>query len=136
MKLVPKGPRKRLGSLPMTSMIDVVFLLLIFFMVTSNFAQDEEELASTLKSDGKGQVTENLQPQVLEVKSVDGHTVYSIGARTVTTRPELMSVLRSLPKQQGVVVRVSDDASIAAAATALQAAADAGFWKRTYVPGH
>lgn len=134
MRLVaPRSPR-RLGALPMTSMIDVVFLLLIFFMVTANFAEDEAELSSALQSEGRGAATQNLRPQVLTVTGRDGRAVFSIGARTISSRPELMTVLRSLPKEQGVIVRVMDDAPIEAAAMALQSAADAGFRKRTYVP--
>jgi hypothetical protein len=44
-------------------------------------------------------------------------------------------VLRALPKEPGVVVRVSDGVSVAGAAAALQACRDAGFERIAYRPG-
>ena len=136
MRLAPAHRRSaRPGHLPMTSMIDVVFLLLIFFMVTANFSQDEERLPAALQADGKGASTQDLQPQVLRVRPASDGVVYLIGSREIDTRGELVRVLRALPKDQGVIIRVADEAPIWAAAAAIQSAADAGFEKRTYVPG-
>ena len=122
-----------LGVLPMTSMIDVVFLLLIFFMVTASFSADEEQLSTTLGADGAGAQT-NLQPQIVRVRDQQGVTLYEIGSRRLQTVNSLRNVLNALPKEQGVVFRVSDSVPIADVAAAMQAAFDAGFTKRTYVP--
>ena len=40
MRLTPSGNRERRLILELTSMVDIVFLLIIFFMVTSEFARD------------------------------------------------------------------------------------------------
>ena len=40
MRLTPSGNRERRLILELTSMVDVVFLLIIFFMVTTEFARD------------------------------------------------------------------------------------------------
>ncbi len=122
-----------LGVLPMTSMIDVVFLLLIFFMVTASFSSDEDKLSSALATEG-GAAASVLEPQVVRLRTVDGVTVYEIGARRLRSVNSLRNLLRALPKEQGVVFRVGDDIPIADAAAALQAAHDAGFLKRSYVP--
>ncbi|TVQ60641.1 MAG: biopolymer transporter ExbD [Phycisphaerales bacterium] len=122
------------SDLPMTSMIDVVFLLLIFFMITATFVR-ERELRSTLDAvrEGAGSAAD-LSPQIVEVELRNGRSAYRIGARIMRTQEELFGVLTELPKEGGVFIRVHGDAPWGAAAGALQAAQDAGFLKRTYVP--
>ena len=117
----------------MTSMIDVVFLLLIFFMVTASFSAAEEQLSSTLGADGEGAPT-TLQPQVVRVADIDGVTVFEIGSHRLQSTNSLANVLRALPKEQGVVFRVADAVPISDVAAAMQTAFDAGYTKRTYVP--
>jgi biopolymer transport protein ExbD len=116
----------------MTSMIDVVFLLLIFFMVTASFSADEDELSSALGADGAG-APSTLQPQIVRVRDREGVTVYEIGSHRLQTTNSLANILRALPKEQGVVFRVSDAVPIADVAAAMQAAYDAGYSKRSYV---
>jgi len=122
------------GALPMTSMIDVVFLLLIFFMVTASFSSPEDRLAAGLQAEGRGASTEDLQPQIVDVRTIGGAPAFVIGAHTARTRIELTQVLRRLPREQGVVVRGHPDVPVSAVASAMQAATDAGFDRRSYVP--
>ena len=132
-----KKGRKRsshLGSLPLTSMIDVVFLLLIFFLVTSNFAQEEHKLPATLQTDGGGMQSEDLQPQVIEISVQAGKPIFMIGEVIVYDKQSLVSLLKRLPKEPGIAIRSAPNAPISAIAIALQAARDAGFQKRSYVP--
>jgi len=125
----------RVGGLPMTSMIDVVFLLLIFFMVTVSASRPEAELSSTLspasEDQGAGAV---LQPQIISVERVGDAVVYRLGSHALTNRTDLTRLLRELPKASGVVVRVANDVPVEAAAGALQVCKDAGFTKVSYVP--
>lgn len=120
--------------LPLTSLIDVVFLLLIYFMLTTQSAP-ESELSSTLRSERRaaGQST-NLQAQVVHVELVDGSPAYRLGDRVMRTPKQLEDLLRRLPKDPGVFVRVSGRVSVEAASGALQAARDAGFVRVSYVP--
>ncbi|MEM0983187.1 MAG: biopolymer transporter ExbD [Planctomycetota bacterium] len=132
---LPESARRTTASLPLTSMIDVVFLLLIFFMLTATFAMDEERLDSALASEGQGAVSsEELLPQILEVSGGPEGDVFVIGGRRPQSQAELVGVLKQLPKGPGVIIRVADTASIGAIASAKQAVADAGFGRRTYVP--
>jgi biopolymer transport protein ExbD len=96
-----RGRTTHIGSLPLTSMIDVVFLLLVFFLVTSNFAQQERELPSALQTDGGGVRSSDLQPQIVEIRMLDGDPVYVIGDLAVRSRRELQTVLEQLPKDPG-----------------------------------
>ncbi len=137
MNLTPHPERRRggtLGAVTMTSMIDVVFLLLIFFLVTSSFAPDEGRIDSALQTEGSGAPTNDLQPQIVSVRRSGQVVTFSVGQRTTTSAQELTSILRLLPREAGVAVRVSGDVPVGAAATAMQAAHDAGFERRSYVP--
>jgi biopolymer transport protein ExbD len=118
----------------MTSMIDVVFLLLIFFLVTSSFAPDEGRLDSALQTEGGNARVTDLQPQVVSVERQGDVVVYRVGQRVTTSVQELTAVLSQLPKEAGVAVKVSGDVSVGSAASAMQAAYNAGFEKRSYVP--
>ncbi|MBX3322670.1 MAG: biopolymer transporter ExbD [Phycisphaeraceae bacterium] len=135
MQLTDKAHRQRSTlTLPMTSMIDVVFLLLIFFLVTANFSEREDRVTSTIQSERAGASASQLQPQIVSVELISGRVGFRIGERVVFTNIALRAILEQLPKDAGIAVKVDDHVPIQAAATALQAAHDAGFTKRSYVP--
>jgi biopolymer transport protein ExbD len=123
-----------LGVLPLTSMIDVVFLLLVYFLVTSSFAQPERDLSSSVQTDGGGVRTSDLQPQIVMIELLNGQSVYRVGSNIVDSKEELTRVLRSLPKEPGVAIRARRDVPIRSIAVAMQASQDAGFTRRSYVP--
>lgn len=117
----------------MTSMIDVVFLLLIFFLVTSSFAPDEGRISSAVQKDGSGGAPSDLQPQIIEIDAVNGVVRYSIGGLTVDSPAALRRVLQDLPTEAGAAVRAQGGVPVSAIAAAMQACHDAGFEKRSYV---
>jgi len=132
-----KRKRRRsshLGMLPLTSMIDVVFLLLVYFLVTSEFAQPERDLESAVQTEGGGVQASDLQPQIIEIKLAEAGVVYRIGSSAVGSQAELQAVLAGLPKEPGVAIRADRDVPIRAVASAMQASLDAGFDRRSYVP--
>lgn len=135
MRLTRKAQEQADDGLPLTSLIDVVFLLLIFFMVTSSMAISESQLLSALQMEkaGAGRASD-LAPQVVNVEVRDGAPVFRLGDRVITTKHELTAILAGLPKESGVFVRVSGAAPVEAAAAALQAVKDAGFTRVSYVP--
>ncbi|MEM8781432.1 MAG: biopolymer transporter ExbD [Planctomycetota bacterium] len=58
----------RVAQLNLTAMIDVIFLLLIYFVVTSNFRIDEGVLTATLpQGEGRPAVSAELPPQNIEI---------------------------------------------------------------------
>ena len=133
---IPRGQPKRLGALPMTSMIDVVFLLLVFFLVTSNFAAPENRVDTALRSEGRSSEAEQLQPQIIEVRLNDAGTpIFALGENAVGTQAALTELLSRLPKEGGVIVRGSDTVPVHAITNAMHAALAAGFDRRTYAPG-
>lgn len=126
-------PDRKIARLPLIGMIDVFFLLLVYFIVSTTLAQPEDELAAALRQQTENASVSDLQPQSVEVRRTDLDVVYVIGGRTVKSQEELTAILRELPKEAGVFLRVNDDAPVWAAAAALQACHDAGYEKLTYV---
>ena len=130
----PGSRRRLIGALPLISLIDVVFLLLIYFLITSDFSQQERRLPAAVQTEGGGARSVELQPQIVQISLVEGRVRYTIGQVAVEDKAALTSVLEQLPKEPGVAVRASPEAPVSAVAAALQAAKDAGFEKRSYVP--
>ena len=124
----------QLGALPLTSMIDVVFLLLIFFLVTANFAQQEHKLPAALQTEGGGYSSSDLQPQILQIQMRSGQPIFVMGEIAVQDRASLNAFLAKLPKEPGIAIKSDPMVPISAVAMALQSARDAGFIKRSYVP--
>jgi biopolymer transport protein ExbD len=119
----------------MTPMIDVVFLLLIFFMVTVSASTPESDLASTLKPQSERQgAAADFQPQVISIERSGDTVVYSLGSHRLTSRVELARLLRELPRDSGVVVKVSNAVPVESAAGVLQTCKDVGFTRVSYVP--
>ncbi|MCA9176406.1 MAG: biopolymer transporter ExbD [Planctomycetales bacterium] len=131
-----KLDRRNRFELSMTSMIDVVFLLLIFFMTTSNFVLTERNLDSTIKVDrGSSNAPSELEPVIIEVVRVDDEDVFRLGGRTLKTADELTQVLSSMPPtDDGAFVRVADDAPFGMAAAAIQACRAARILMVSYIP--
>jgi biopolymer transport protein ExbD len=128
-------PRQRKIQLSMTSMIDVVFLLLIFFITTATFVPTERDLDSAIRVESSSEAIADLQPAVIEVVRGSAGYVYRLGQRELDDPQQLYDLLRRFDnKMQGAFVRVSDGAPFRMAAAAVQACKDAGFPTVSYIP--
>lgn len=123
-------------DLPLTSMIDVVFLLLIYFLVTSSLIEEERELDSGIKVQRATPASAaDLTPAIIDVVRAGPGYVYRLGGRDITTAGELRSLLSQFEnKIDGAFVRVDDGAPFDMAATAIQACKDSRFVSVSYVP--
>jgi biopolymer transport protein ExbD len=135
-RIRPSRRRKAQIALNLASMIDVTFLLLIYFMVAMVLAENEDHLSPTLqtqqtKESGSEQ---DFQPQVIEVLVLEGAPAYRLGDRVFREREGLRAALDPLPKSVGVFVHVFDGVSVGFAVASIQVARDAGFEQVTYVP--
>lgn len=117
-------------------MIDVTFLLLLYFMVTTVLAKPEDRLSPTLQTQRDSAVSRasDFQPQIVEVMRIDDAPGYRLGTGIFRDKAALTAALRGLPKAPGVFINVHDDVDVAHAVAAVQAARDAGFEQVTYVP--
>lgn len=121
--------------LPLIALIDVILFLLMYFLLAGTLEAEERELASTLGSgrDTTGD-TGGFTPQVIDAVFTAGGTQFRLATRTARNRDALTELLRLLPREPGIVVRVADDVPVGDAAAALQACRDAGFTKIAYQP--
>ncbi len=134
---VQSGPRaRRLDriTLNLASMIDVTFLILIYFLVTTVLIQPEDRLSPALQTRQAGAAVSDFQPQVVEVFDHEGQPAYRIGERIMRERAELIATLAALPKGEGIFINVSDAVPVGFAVAAMQEARNAGFEQVTYVP--
>lgn len=135
MKIGTRSLKKSHGpiSLSMTSMIDATFLLLSYFIFTTSVGEHEAHLIARAAAVHFGEHASALSPQNVDVQRDATGMVYLIGARELRSKGELTQVLRKLPTEAGVAIRVHPGPDVDAVAAALQAAHDAGFQKVSYV---
>jgi len=122
--------------LNLASMIDVVFLLLIYFMITITVWTPEDRLQSALHVDreaASGSDTD-FQPQIVEVLLIEGQPAFQVGTRVFREQASLTAALQSLNKSAGLFIRVRNEPPMDSVMAAFQAGHDAGFTKLTYVP--
>lgn len=101
---IQKG--KALDSLNLTPLIDVVFLLLIFFLVATQFAQDDQQLPIKLPS-AQSAVPMTIEPEEIVVHIAQDSSMMVRGKLVDISELEVLlrqSVLDN-PIQQIVVLR-------------------------------
>lgn len=137
MRLASQRRKATKVELGMTSMIDVVFLLLIFFMTTSSFFRTERNLDPAIRVERRSAsaAANDLQPAIVEVVRSGERFVYRLGTREFASADELGEVLQQFDnKSEGAFVRVADEAPFGMAAAAVQACKSARFVPVSYVP--
>ena len=122
-----KQVRRELPALNLTPLIDIVFLLLIFFMVTTSFSRETRLLVSLPEASGSVEnATESIE--VL----VDKECSYAINGRRLVNA-EVDSLVRGLELESGgdislLVVLVADaEVQHQSVVTAMEAIGRAGF---------
>ena len=122
-----KQVRRELPALNLTPLIDIVFLLLIFFMVTTSFSRETRLLVSLPEASGS---VENAAESI-EVL-VDREGGYAINGRRLVNA-EVDSLVRGLELESGgdislLVVLVADaEVQHQSVVTAMEAIGRAGF---------
>ncbi|MFN9348229.1 MAG: ExbD/TolR family protein [Planctomycetota bacterium] len=101
---IQKG--KALDALNLTPLIDVVFLLLIFFLVATQFSQDDQQLPIQLPS-AKNALPMTVQPEELVVSIGQDGTYMLRGQRLSLEQlePLLAKSVLDNPVQQTVILR-------------------------------
>ena len=121
----------------MTSMIDVVFLLLIFFLVTTTFIKPERQLASNIhveKTDAGLQMTE-LEPAIVEIYRFGEEVFYKMGAVKTNDINKIENVMASFgDKSEGGFVRVGKGIPFDHPARIIGAFKANGFTSVSYLP--
>lgn len=118
---------KALDLFNLTPMIDMVFLLLIFFLVASRFEEEERSLEVELPTASEAMPL-TAKPKEIFI-NINQHGQFFVGSRGVS-EDELESYLakaaRDNPLSQSVVIRSDERASWKAVAAAMNACVKAG----------
>ncbi len=133
MRFTRTDASERTSRLPLIGMIDVFFLLLVYFLTSATITPPEEELAAALSAERTDASAANLEPQVVVVGNRSVGAPFTVSGVSIATQAELTRLLTGLPKEPGVFVRADDAARVSDVAAALQSCNDAGFERITYV---
>ena len=96
MLLTRQGHQTSRFQLNMAAMIDVVFLLLIFFMCTSSFRQTEDELPAQLPqtTEATHRASDDFEPVRINVRSVDDGVLVECDGQPCGTFDSLTGLLK------------------------------------------
>lgn len=122
------GKRAKAPALALTSMLDVIFLLLCFFVTASVFSQWESEISISLPSASSAETPGRLPGEVILNVAKDGSVV--INARRLTLE-DLGSRLRKVAEfypGQPVVIRADGQTSYASLVSVIDTCRNAGVW--------
>lgn len=115
------------GTLSLTPLIDVVFLLLIFFLVTSEFEEEERRLDIVLPT-ATSAVPMTGKPREIVIDIDDDGNVY-LGGQT-TTFGDLERLLKAAvaknPTNQTAVIRADRSASFQPVVTVMDVCNQSG----------
>jgi len=103
------------AELNMAAMIDVIMLLIIFFMCTTTFKQPEKRLDTTVAKIGKGAAAEAKLFEPVEIcitKSSDGKYVILCDAAPCNDFRQLTAVLKQRKQIADVDVVVKGDSDV------------------------
>jgi biopolymer transport protein ExbD len=137
MKFAPRTPEE--PEINLISLVDVVFMLLIFFMVTTTFVRNSALKISLPQAEQSA--TQQI-PQIIEV-AVDADGRYFINGRALRDRSAItlergLRQVYSENEDRPLVIRADARASHQSVVTVMDVAARNGFSQLSIatVPGH
>ena len=132
-KLFPDNP-----GVPLTPMIDVVFLLLCFFVTSQIFAQWETEIDVALPTAATGDMPQRLPGEVIINVRADGATVVNGQTLDVAQLRSMMDRLVKLFPGQPVLLRADKATPYEHVVRVLDTCRQADIWNisfATLAPG-
>ena len=132
-KLFPENP-----GVPLTPMIDVVFLLLCFFVTSQIFAQWETEIDVALPTAATGDMPQRLPGEVIINVRADGGTVVNGQTLDVAQLRSMMDRLVKLFPGQPVLLRADKATPYEHVVRVLDTCRQADIWNisfATLAPG-
>jgi len=89
--MIARKRREDFAKIQMTPMIDMTFLLLVFFMVTSKITKEQKKMEIGLPVAAAARVPDDFNGR--DIVNIDGRGAYYIGDRPAT-KAELKAYLR------------------------------------------
>ncbi len=131
---IPRRDPGRGVGFDMTPMIDVVFQLIIFFLVSSHLAKQEAQtkLPLPIATSGKEQI-DDTSPRITINLHANGEVLLGAGVVNPTELRERLAAKRA-SVGPGLEVRIRSDRNVAyrVVAPILVACAKAGIWNVTF----
>jgi biopolymer transport protein ExbD len=122
------GKRAKAPALALTSMLDVIFLLLCFFVTASVFSQWESEISISLPSAASAETPGRLPGEVILNVAKDGSVI--VNARRLTLQ-DLGARLRKVAEfypGQPVVIRADGQTAYSSLVAVIDTCRNAGVW--------
>lgn len=115
---IEKG--QALGALSLTPLIDVVFLLLIFFLVSTKFAEEERELEVVLPQASEAQPLIAKPKELIVNVTADGeYYVEGKVLNSVGLEQALLQAWSNNPGRQEVIIRADENSKTRHIATVM-----------------
>jgi len=128
MKFSGRQRRAKAPALALTSMLDVIFLLLCFFVTASVFSQWESEISISLPSASSAETPGRLPGEVILNVAKDGSV--TVNAKKLAL-DDLGSRLRKVAEfypGQPVVIRADRDTAYSSLVDVIDTCRNAGVW--------
>jgi len=109
MRFADDSGKSRAPALALTSMLDVIFLLLCFFVTVSVFSQWESEISISLPKASTAEQPERLPGEIIVNLSKDGRVTVNGSSMTLDDlKGRLMRISKFYPGQP-VIIRADKD---------------------------
>lgn len=102
-----RRPSSEALAIPMSSMIDVTFLLLIYFIITQREEIPEAHLAVNLPSPNQAQEQTDERPNLLEIEIHPGQIYLKKRPQTLPELQDMLARLASYDAEQTVIIKTS-----------------------------
>ena len=120
--------RAKAPALALTSMLDVIFLLLCFFVTASVFSQWESEISISLPSASSSETPSRLPGEVILNVARDGSVTVNARKLTLNDLGERLRKVADFYPGQPVVIRADRETSYDSLVKVLDTCRVAGVW--------
>ena len=120
--------RAKAPALALTSMLDVIFLLLCFFVTASVFSQWESEISISLPSASTSETPSRLPGEVILNVARDGSVTVNAKRLTLSDLGERLRKVADFYPGQPVVIRADRETSYDSLVKVLDTCRTAGVW--------
>ena len=120
------------AGLPFTPMLDVIFLLLIFFMTTSIYGQLEEEIGIVVPTASEAVPPDRTPGEIIINITEDGMIVVNQKQYDLASLQELLNKVGTVFKGQAVKIRGDRRTQFGRAVEVLNACAKADIWNVSF----
>ncbi len=115
-------------SVQIAPMVDIVFLLLIFFLVTWNFSRNETELEVKVPKAREGKETRRAVGEVILNVKADGTIIMNRRTMDSQALMETLTKIVSLYPDQAVILRADENTDYRHVVDVLDACRRANIW--------